>query len=240
MSLLPEANVPKQIVRWFTRPVLPCLQFPAGLAGCLVIHRDGVDDAMYEVVVNSNVCDLQKPSEPLVIRGWRVLGRKRGARVYDVCFEPGHEGCDCPDGTYRPERPCKHWCGLKEGLTVIGLPLHGLVRITCPGDVELLDANGKLPTHWFARPEQRPDGTWTIVATYHFDVTLRVSADTVDELVPLVLQAERERLDKYKPAAQACVAPQRALRYVNVRVANQRRRDRFTRAVRGETDPPDA
>ena len=58
----------KPIVRWFTRPVLPCAQFPSGLAGCLVIHRNGVDDAMYDVVASCNWYEPHKPHEPLQIR----------------------------------------------------------------------------------------------------------------------------------------------------------------------------
>lgn len=246
MSTLPAPGAPVDTVRWFTRPVLPCAQFPTGLAGCLVLHRNGVDDAMYDVVVNCNWFDPQKPHEPLLIRGWRLLGRKRGSKVYDVCFQPGQEGCDCPDGTYRSERPCKHWRAVKDGLQAIGLPLQGLVRTTSPSSDELQAIFRQLPAHWFARPEQRLDGTWTIVATYHFDMTLRVVADAADELVALVCKADVERLDQVAAKAAAAMRraelpppPSRVRRYVDVSKANRLRSERFSRAGRwGVESPP--
>lgn len=200
MNTLPAPRAPVHIVRWFTRPVLPCPQYPSGLGGCLVIHRNGVDDAMYDVVANCNWHDPQKPHEPLLIRGWRLLGRKRGAKVYDVCFQEGNEGCNCPHGTYRPEHLCKHWHAAKQGLEAIGLPLYGIVRNACPSQDELHAIFRQLPPDWFARGEKRPDGTWTIQATYHWDPSIRAEAETAEELLPLVQKAEAERLADKAPA----------------------------------------
>ena len=56
--------------------------------------------------------------------GYRLTGydpRKREVTVYDLPADLS--GCDCPDGTFHPERPggCKHRAALKAALKALSL-----------------------------------------------------------------------------------------------------------------------
>ena len=52
--------------------------------------------------------------------GYRL--EKPDGTAYDVSTEAESWRCDCPDGTYRPERPggCKHVAGLRAALASAG------------------------------------------------------------------------------------------------------------------------
>jgi hypothetical protein len=57
---------------------------------------------------------------PDSVLGYRLA--KADGTVYDVCVTEERWTCDCPDATYKPERPggCKHVAALRAALKAAG------------------------------------------------------------------------------------------------------------------------
>lgn len=91
---------------WVQQPVMPCEMFPDGLPGMLLIN-----DTPYQV-------HLLQPV------GYRLV--KSDGTVYDVDNSRSYWTCDCPDGTYRPDRPngCKLSVALREALRQVTPPME--------------------------------------------------------------------------------------------------------------------
>lgn len=89
--------------RWLRTPCWPCVLAPAGFMGILEI-----DGAAYGVTPLSEY--------PAV--GYRL--QKQDGTLYDIDAQTAWGGwsCDCPDGTYRPERPggCRHIVAVREAV----------------------------------------------------------------------------------------------------------------------------
>jgi hypothetical protein len=97
--------------RWLHEPIVPCAQFPDGLPGLLLIETDHICTVyMLSVVVNQGA-----------VAGFRLT--KSDGKVYDI--DPAHWTCDCPDGTFRQNRPggCKHGRAVRAALARIGIQL---------------------------------------------------------------------------------------------------------------------
>jgi hypothetical protein len=115
MAILIRTRQPLQpaagTCRWLRRPIWPCELLANGLPGLLRIR-----ETVYGVLP---LADLPATG-PAVTRGYRLS--KDDGTTYDVSLE-GHGSCDCPDGTYRGERPggCKHQKALRAALRYIGV-----------------------------------------------------------------------------------------------------------------------
>jgi hypothetical protein len=113
MASLPRPRKPLQPVsvqgRFLQRPVAPCEILPQGAPGVLLI-----DGSPYLVSI---IGELPPEGEPLVF-GWRVV--KHDGTHYDIDTRTawGQWQCDCPDATYRGERPggCRHAAALRQAL----------------------------------------------------------------------------------------------------------------------------
>jgi hypothetical protein len=82
---------------------------PAGLPGLLLIGEQ-----VYMVTVHA---ELPADGSEAVVTGFRVT--KATGEVYDLDpSRPWGLQCDCPDATYRPNRPggCKHAVALRQAL----------------------------------------------------------------------------------------------------------------------------
>src|SRR5262245_51314978 len=113
MKSLPRSRKPLQPVhvcgQFLQRPIPPCeIVGPAGKPGVL-----SIDGTPY---LCSYVGELPPEGEP-VVRGYRVV--KADGAVYDIDTTAPHGWtCDCPDATYRSERPggCRHVQALRQAL----------------------------------------------------------------------------------------------------------------------------
>lgn len=101
----PLAPVPPPAWQWVHRPIWSCDLIPQGMPGMLVVNN-----VVYMLIVLSE--------GPGPERGYRLV--KDDGSLYDLPADLG--SCDCPDGTYRSERPhgCKHAVALREALRAIG------------------------------------------------------------------------------------------------------------------------
>lgn len=104
----------------------------------------------------------------------------------------GHESkCDCRG--CEAHRQCKH---LDAVLALMRAnPFEDAVTVPAPrpSEAEVARAVREAPQWWHVKAEERPDGSWCIAARYHFDCTVRVEAQTADDLVSLMRLADSER-----------------------------------------------
>lgn len=116
--------------RWLFRPHLPHPAYTSGLAGLLVVTVAGRDQ-FFDVV---SAGPEYRPERTLVITGWRVWERVRGASICTVCFRPGEES----DGGW------PHAGLLRAALEGAGLPLFApaLSRWRSSGDFAANDPPG--------------------------------------------------------------------------------------------------
>lgn len=127
MSTVPRTRKPLNPVvvtgRWLQPASAPCALSAEGYPGVLLI-----DQAPY---LASIVGALPPTGEP-VLHGWRLV--KADGTVYDIDCRTawGQWQCDCPDATYRGERPggCKHVAALRQAL---GEPVQPVLRRLAEG-----------------------------------------------------------------------------------------------------------
>jgi hypothetical protein len=72
---------------WLYRPHLPSPPYPSGLAGILIVTEAG-KDRFFDVVSDG---PIYRDDAPIIINGWRVWERRRGAPVMRICYRPGAE-----------------------------------------------------------------------------------------------------------------------------------------------------
>jgi hypothetical protein len=80
---LPSAPV----ATWFYRPHLPSPAYPSGVGGLLVVTAEGVD-RFFDVVSDGPGC---RADRPIIVNGWQVGERVRGAAVVTIRYRPGEE-----------------------------------------------------------------------------------------------------------------------------------------------------
>jgi hypothetical protein len=84
--------------------------------------------------------------------------RKKQTTVYDL---PGDlSGCDCPDGTYRSERPsgCKHAAGLRALVAAGKVP--AVSAAVCVHTDE--EADALAAAHWYDGPDADEEERWCV------------------------------------------------------------------------------
>jgi hypothetical protein len=106
------------VCRWVERPVAS----PDSLARRGVLQINGVEYLVAELLCPETALPL----------GWtltRPAAGRTDAASYAVLVCNGDLMCDCPDATYRPDRPgqCKHCRALSAALTVLDR-----ARVECP------------------------------------------------------------------------------------------------------------
>jgi len=122
--------------QWLYRPLFPCTLLPDGSPGLMLLNK--------QVYLVSVLGELPADG-PVIVRGVRFT--KADGSVYDVSADTF--GCDCGDGTYRPERPhgCKHARAAREWLTQIGMEPaggdHSADPHPCP-----FEADGPVDADW--------------------------------------------------------------------------------------------
>ena len=101
----PLQPVPAPVWRWLRRPVWPCVLLPSGYLGLLEINGE-----VYGVL----------PLGEYPSRGWRILKASGDTYDVDTACSWGWQ-CDCPDATYRPNRPrgCKHVRALRDAIEAL-------------------------------------------------------------------------------------------------------------------------
>src|SRR5262245_66693325 len=103
------------IGRFLQPPICPCEIVPQGKPGVL-----SIDGTPYLV---SYVGELPPEGEPIVY-GYAIT--KADGTVYHIDTQTrwGQWQCDCPDATYRGERPggCKHVAALRQALARAATP----------------------------------------------------------------------------------------------------------------------
>jgi hypothetical protein len=75
------------VATWFYRPHLPSPAYPSGVGGLLVVTAEGVD-RFFDVVSDGPGC---RADRPIIVNGWQVGERVRGAAVRTIRYRPGEE-----------------------------------------------------------------------------------------------------------------------------------------------------
>jgi hypothetical protein len=107
---------------WLRRPVAPCELLPQGFPGVLLVNA--------RPYLCSCVGELPEQGEP-VVRGYQLV--KDDGTVYHIDLHARWGGwdCDCPDSTFRPDRPgsCKHVAALRQACATAAPPSVSAARL---------------------------------------------------------------------------------------------------------------
>jgi hypothetical protein len=122
-----------------TRPRAPVKPI-SGRCSWILQPGDGKHPHPGIISINGTAYSFEEVLDGLSLLGFRL--RKKDGVCYDIDVSAGYGWtCDCPDGTYHPERPggCKHAKAVKAALAFLGRPLPQPV-IPTPLPIEPSDA----------------------------------------------------------------------------------------------------